>query len=969
MKRAWGRVPADVRLLLAILALLVPLRAIHTASVRWMLVDGGLYAEVARHVRDGEGLVTNLSLYHAGYDHFPHPTPIYPLWPLLLGYGSRIVDLATLAHWLPTALYFTSLVAAYLFGRRLWPEPMFAGVLPAFHAGHLLVLLLALQRHYIYFTSLPYTEGLSWTLLLLFLWRAFGNSASTRLAWGVELGLWAGGLYYCRSQFLLVPIAVSLALGLRVLIGPDRPRAALHAAVAGGVGGLLIGGWWLHLRSFLHDAGLQTLLRFDQNRATDVLEPLDIIVNRPGLGVVVLDRLKGVVLAWDPIGHSSYNEGFLATHWALPVALPFLAVAAVAFLRERGVRGVLERARGPVGFAWGVLLLLACGSLLSIHLAHKQFNGEWYFTQRQSLVCLLAFFLALGWMLRRQRPLPTMLGVLVLSTTTTLGVREVYRETQVVGGAVRGSDKQAEMVRWLNRASAPDPLVIAMAGSDTNRVGWRTLNVGYHQVYNTTSYVDLLKMMDVLGARYFFYEEKATRNWRFRREGAGRFEQDFSTLPDKPNGQTIVTRRTDLVPALDPQRVVVVGVDGASWKVMAPMLVRGELPTFAKLLREGASLTSFDTLDKTASPVVWTSVATGRGPEDHGVTDYTQELPGIGKVPVTSDARRVPALWNVASAGGVKVDVINWWATWPSEKVSGAIVSDHANPASAGWMQGEYFQADAAALAALAADTWPADLAPSLAKFWLDPLVYPWEDFQLRARLTDAQLAAAKDAPFNKRTTYSWLKTFYAVDKPHLDIALDRMHAGETDLMMLYLRGPDPIQHYAWDTVEPERYGRPPAELARDRGVVQGVYRYVDTFLAEVVAACGPDTTLIVLSDHGAEPAADARDPDRTERPGAHTRNAKGVLFLYGPSVTAGVKLSPAGPLDIAPTVAWLLGLPVADDLPGRLITEAFDEDFRLRRGRTTVDTWGKREASGGLKASPADDNMLEQLRGLGYIE
>lgn len=964
------RVPGEIWLLVGILAFLLPLRVLHTSNVKWMLVDGALYTEVARQVRDGNGLSTTLSLYHAGYEHFPHPSPIYPLWPWMLGMAAKVGDLASLAHWLPMTLYFTALVAAYLFGRRLWPEPMFPRVLPAFHAGHLLVLVLAFHRHFVYFTSLPYTEGISWTLLLLFLWRVFGKRDATGLGWALELGLWTGGLYFCRSQFLLVPIAVTMALGLRVLVGPDRPRAALHALVTVAVFSAMLGAWWMRIRGFVDDAGLTALLRFDQNKANDILAPLDVIVNRPDAMAILLDRLDGFRIAWDPLGKSTYHSGFIATHWALPLALPFLGIAGAAALRRDGARGIVVAARRPDSFPWVLLLLLAGGSLLSIHLAHKQFNGSWYFGQRQSLVCLLAFFLALGWMLRQQRSITTVLGVLVLATTVTFGAREVYHQAVLEGGAVRGADKQGELVRWLaRRVKAEGPLVIAIAGGDANRAAWRTKDVGYHWVYESTSYADVLKMMDRLGAKYFFYEEDETRRWRFRRESAGQLEQDFERVPGLPNGHTILARRTTTPAPLPAQKVIVVGVDGASWKVMEPMIERGELPTFERLRVEGASQVNFDTLAQTDSPVVWTTVATGRDPDDHGVTDYTQNVPGVGKVPITSNARKVPALWNVASDGGRSVAVVNWWASWPAEPVNGTIVSDHANPAAAGWMEGQYWKADPEKLKALRQDTWPAAYAETLAPLWIDPAAFPMDEFQGRARLTDAQLAELAAAPFNDRSTYSWLKTFYAVDRPHLQIALDQLRTAPPDLTLLYLRGPDPVQHYAWDTVEPDRYAKPPKHLERDTGVVQGIYRFVDTFLAEVLATAGPDTTVIVLSDHGAEPAEDAIGAKRTGRPGAHTRAAKGVLFLWGPNVRRGVSVERAGPLDIAPTVAWALGLPVADDLPGRVLADAFTLDFRERRGRVHVDTWGTRDVDVAAEASPADANMLDQLRGLGYIE
>ena len=81
-----------------------------------------------------------------------------------------------------------------------------------------------------------------------------------------------------------------------------------------------------------------------------------------------------------------------------------------------------------------------------------------------------------------------------------------------------------------------------------------------------------------------------------------------------------------------PGKVVLVGVDGASWKVLGPMIKGGELPTFARLKAEGASQTNFSTLKVAESPLVWTTVVTGVRPKRHGITDFVQTLDDGTKV-------------------------------------------------------------------------------------------------------------------------------------------------------------------------------------------------------------------------------------------------------------------------------------------------------------------------------------------------
>lgn len=417
-------------------------------------------------------------------------------------------------------------------------------------------------------------------------------------------------------------------------------------------------------------------------------------------------------------------------------------------------------------------------------------------------------------------------------------------------------------------------------------------------------------------------------------------------------------------------RVLFLGVDGASWKVMGPMMERGELPSFRQLTEQGAYMPEFETISTTFSPVVWTSVATGRAPEDHGITSFTSELPNGQRIPVTSSARRARAIWELASRRGVSVGVAGWWASWPAEEVDGYVITDHANPAFSELLIADrtYWTANEEDLARLQRDFYPLDIAPVLARHWMRKEEFPYEDLQRRGGFSAAQIEVLRAAPWNDRAVYPWLKTFYRIDQPLWRASLDLLRERPTDLWMLYLRGPDAVQHYGWDLVEPERYARLVNDLERDRGLVEGVYRYLDTFLAEILAARPADAWLIVASDHGAEPSAEAMNPEAMGRAGEHSTAAKGVLFLVGPGVRQGFRLERGSPYDLMPTMAWLLGLPIAQDLAGRPLTAAFAEPFVRERPMLEVATYGVREVSP-LVASPSDAAMLQSLQNLGYIE
>ncbi len=424
------------------------------------------------------------------------------------------------------------------------------------------------------------------------------------------------------------------------------------------------------------------------------------------------------------------------------------------------------------------------------------------------------------------------------------------------------------------------------------------------------------------------------------------------------------------LPAEDPpRRAVLVGIDGAAWKIVDRGIAAGWLPTFARLQREGAYSPDLEVISP-HSPIAWTSIATGRAPADHGVTHYVSRLANGDVIPVSSNERRQLALWEVASRAGRSAGVLGWWASWPAERIHGYVVTDHANPAWRSFMVEDrrYWTVDAESLGALERDYDPPDLGPALESCWISPDSFPEESFGRRARLTPEQMERLRREPSNRRSTYSLVKLGFSIDRPLVCAAERLLRERPTDLVMLYLKGPDPIQHYAWDLVEPERYAVPPPDLARDRGLVEGVYRYVDSFLADLLAAASPGTWFLVASDHGAEPNPAATGPAPSDRPGGHTAAAKGVLFVHGPQVRRGTRLAGASGYDVMPTLLWLLGLPISERLEGKVLVEAFEPALVNRTPRVTVADYGHRETGPPLP-SDIDTALAENLRALGYIE
>ena len=149
----------------------------------------------------------------------------------------------------------------------------------------------------------------------------------------------------------------------------------------------------------------------------------------------------------------------------------------------------------------------------------------------------------------------------------------------------------------------------------------------------------------------------------------------------------------------------VLAVDGLERRMAEQLVQRGELPALASLLAVGAHATLRAEPERVPA-IVWTTVATGRGPEAHGIQSAeARQVTGL-RTPVRLDAERSPfvsalgtatdllrltrpqppsaalrsvkAFWNVASDKGLRVGVVNWWATWPADPVNGWLVTDRA---------------------------------------------------------------------------------------------------------------------------------------------------------------------------------------------------------------------------------------------------------------------------------------------------
>lgn len=403
-------------------------------------------------------------------------------------------------------------------------------------------------------------------------------------------------------------------------------------------------------------------------------------------------------------------------------------------------------------------------------------------------------------------------------------------------------------------------------------------------------------------------------------------------------------------------RVLIIGVDGAGWNFMDPLLAEGHLPHFRYMMDHGAYGT-LETIRPTKSSVIWTSIATGKTMAKHGIVDWTFAKKNDMELPFSQSERRAKAFWNILSDRGRSVGVINWFVSYPPEKVKGFMVSEPIRNLGR-------------VLARKLNVTYPPKLLEEL-KFaeQTNP-----RKIMVQEHLPDFDLMNP-NGKFNVH-----FPAFVAQDKTVELVGLHLLKTRPVEVYGIYFHLIDFTSHfgsYFMDHAllkkgreEQLKLGRVSDATRKEidtaySRVLAPVYDYADRILGEFLDLAKPDTTVIVCSDHGFYfQGGGYNHYDTWEIP-------HGVILMLGPQVKKNYHLERAHIYDILPTMLHLVGLPVGRDMDGKVLLEAFDPAFVHSRPVKFIRTYedGKPRAKLPARDKEVDKKTLEEFKALGYIK
>jgi predicted AlkP superfamily phosphohydrolase/phosphomutase/predicted negative regulator of RcsB-dependent stress response len=403
-------------------------------------------------------------------------------------------------------------------------------------------------------------------------------------------------------------------------------------------------------------------------------------------------------------------------------------------------------------------------------------------------------------------------------------------------------------------------------------------------------------------------------------------------------------------------KVLLIGWDAADWQIIWPLIAKGEMPALKKLIEKGV-YGNMSTMNPPYSPMLWSTVATGKTPDKHGVLGFIELMPDHSGVrPVTVNSRKSKAIWNILHHEGYRSNIVGWWPSFPAEPINGNIVSDK-------------FQKLNKNLKAKNQIAEGVLYPPALGRDIADLRMFPQE-------ITEAHILPfmPKASEIDQEKDKS-LETFSKIMAENVSVhaaATNLIRTTEWDFMAVYYDLIDHFCHAFMKFHPPKQDPIPDKSFDIYKDAVKGAYRFQDMMLGRTMELVDDDTTVIIMSDHGFE-SGHRRILKMPKYPAAPALEHRqfGMFVASGPNIKKNEKVFGLGLVDIAPTLLHMFNLPVGKDMDGNVALDIFETPTKP----SYIDSWESIKGDFGQHKNSheidqlSDNDTMQQLIELGYID
>jgi predicted AlkP superfamily phosphohydrolase/phosphomutase len=258
-------------------------------------------------------------------------------------------------------------------------------------------------------------------------------------------------------------------------------------------------------------------------------------------------------------------------------------------------------------------------------------------------------------------------------------------------------------------------------------------------------------------------------------------------------------------------KLLILGLDGATFDLIRPWAAAGHLPNLARLMQEGVQAELASTLPPVTSPA-WPTFMTGCNPGKHGVFDFIQPS-GANFTLVNSSRIKQPTIWQRLSQADFQVGVLNVPVTYPPQPLNGFMVTDFLSPRNA-------------------QISYPADLIN-----------------RYRAKVGEYRIAP--DVQYKPGIEEEYIKDIYGLIRAHGDWALSLIANEAWDVMMVHFIALDVMMHALWRYMD---HNHPRFEASPYEHAIRDGYKLVDEYIGRLLAHLSAEDTVLVMSDHGFGP-------------------------------------------------------------------------------------------------------------------